>query len=359
MKYAHWLDNIPGISRGKIFRILDQVETPAELFECSDEAVRKLEGITEEDAKTILISRRTTNPDELLSALTQRGISFVSYLDKDYPAKLRNIADPPFALYYIGHLPDENKYTVAIVGARGRSAYGMEVTQKLAQELAREQVQIISGMARGVDGDAHKGALKENGATYAVLGCGVDHCYPAEHRYLYEQIPADGGVLSEYPPGTLPIAKLFPARNRIISGLSDCVVVTEAKKKSGSLITADYAMEQGKDVYVVPGRITDTLSQGCNTLIRQGAGIILDIEDFKKELSLHASPDCIQIDFRKNLLEKDECLVYSLLDFCPTTVGTLLEKTAFSLLELLELLERMEQKGLILEIAPNYYVQRI
>ena len=329
MKYAHWLDNIPGISRGKIFRILDQVETPAELFECSDEAVRKLEGITEEDAKTILISRRTTNPDELLGALTQSGISFVSYLDKDYPAKLRNIADPPFALYYIGHLPDENKYTVAIVGARGRSAYGMEVTQKLAQELAREQVQIISGMARGVDGDAHKGALKENGATYAVLGCGVDHCYPAEHRYLYEQIPADGGVL------------------------------TEAKKKSGSLITADYAMEQGKDVYVVPGRITDTLSQGCNALIRQGAGIILDIEDFKKELSLHTSPDCIQIDFRKNLLEKDECLVYSLLDFCPTTVGTLLEKTAFSLLELLELLERMEQKGLILEIAPNYYVQRI
>lgn len=359
MKYAYWLGNIPGLSRGKIFRILDQVKTPAELFECSDELVRRLDGITEEDVKSILECRRTKNPEELFGALTQRGISFTSYLDCTYPSKLRNIADPPFALYYIGHLPRENRHAVAIVGARGRSAYGMEVTQKLSQALAREQVQIISGMARGVDGDAHKGALKENGATFAVLGCGVDCCYPAEHRYLYEQIPVNGGVLSEYPPGTMPIARLFPARNRIISGLSDCVVVTEAKKKSGSLITADYAMEQGKDVYAVPGRITDTLSQGCNALIRQGAGIILDIEDFKKELSLHASPDCGQMDFRKKLLEKDECLVYSLLDFCPTAVGTLLEKTAFSLLELLELLERMEQKGLILEIAPNYYVQRI
>ncbi len=359
MKYAYWLDNIPGISRGKTFRILDQVATPAELFETSPDAIRKLEGITEADACNIIRSKKTDDPDEMFAKLSAHGISFVSYLDKEYPSKLRNIADPPFALYYIGNLPDENRHTVAIVGARGRSAYGMEVTQRLAQELARAHVQVVSGMARGVDGDAHKGCLKEGGATYAVLGCGVDHCYPAEHRYLYEQIPVNGGVLSEYPPETMPLARLFPARNRIISGLSDCVVVTEARKKSGSLITADYAMEQGKDVYVVPGRITDNLSKGCNTLIRQGAGIILDIEDFMKELSIHTPADCVQMDFRKNLLEKDECLVYSLLDFCPTSVGTILEKTSLPLLELLELLERMEHKGLIAEIAPNYYVQSL
>ena len=359
MKYSYWLANIPGITRGKIFQILEQVPSAREVYEEPLRVLKKVQGLTEEDAKHIVCSKNTWNPEEEYARLTEKGLSFVSFEQREYPQKLRNIFDPPYCLYYRGQLPDEKAYAVAIVGARGRSPYGMEVAQTLAEALAKKNIPVISGMARGIDGDAHKGALKGNGRTYAVLGCGADCCYPPEHKYLYEQIPVSGGVISEYPVGTAPLPRLFPARNRIISGLSNCVVVIEAREKSGSLITADYAMEQGRDVYVLPGRVTDSLSRGCNALIRQGAGIFLGIDDFIKEISLSASDSSAQMDFRKNLLEKDESLVYSLLDFCPTAVGTLLDRTSFPLLELLEILESMERKGLVREIAPNYYVHTI
>jgi DNA processing protein len=356
MKYSYWLANIPGISRGKIFRILERIPSAEDIFTASGEALSDIGGITQADVGQILESRRHWNPEEQFLKLAEDGISFVSFEQEAYPAKLRHIFDPPYCLYYRGSLPPQDRYSVAIVGARGRSAYGMELAQKLAETLAREQIVVISGLARGIDGDAHRGALKGEGDTYAVLGCGVDRCYPAEHRYLYDSLLSRGGILSEYPPGTAPAAHFFPARNRIISGLCDCVVVIEAREKSGSLITADYAMEQGRDVYALPGRVTDSLSRGCNALIRQGAGIFLGIEDFMKELSVFVPGNAAQLDFRKNLLEKDESLVYSLLDFSPTAVGTLLERTSFQLLELLELLESMEQKGVIRECSPNYYV---
>ncbi len=157
---------------------------------------------------------------------------------------------------------------------------------KLARALAQNRMDIISGMAMGIDADAHSGALEENGDTYAVLGCGVDVCYPKRNRYLYEKMQDRGGILSEYPPGTPPLPGYFPQRNRIIAGLADYVIVMEARKKSGSLITADYAMEQGKEVYALPGRVTDALSEGTNHLIQQGAGIFVSVEDFLQELQL-------------------------------------------------------------------------
>jgi DNA processing protein len=359
MKYSYWLATVPGMTKGKIFRLLDQIPSSAEVYEASEQVLKKMDGLTERDVAEIRKSQKERSPEEELLRLSEQGISFVSYEQENYPMRLRNIFDPPFSIYYRGALPKEQQYAVAIVGARGRSAYGMELAQSLAQALARQKISVISGMALGIDGDAHKGAIAAGGCTYAVLGCGVDHCYPKEHKYLYDCIPQKGGVLSEYPPGTAPAARLFPSRNRIISGLSDCVVVVEAREKSGSLITADFAMEQGKDVYAVPGRVTDGLSRGCNSLIRQGAGIFLGIDDFLKEISGTSPEISVQLDFRKNLLEKDERLVYSLLDFVPTAVGTLLEKTSFQLLELLEILEGMEKKGVIREVAPNYYVHTI
>jgi DNA processing protein len=359
MKYSYWLSNVPGMTRGKIFRLLESIPSAADIYGASEKSLRAVDGLSEKDIAAILQSRKEWNPDEEFLKLEEQGISFVSYEQEDYPIRLRNIFDPPYSLYYRGALPNEHARSVAIVGARGRSAYGMEVAQALAEALAREHIAVISGMALGIDGDAHRGALAADGCTYAVLGCGVDRCYPKEHNYLYDRIPAKGGVLSEYPVGTAPLPRLFPARNRIISGLADCVVVVEAREKSGSLITADFAMEQGKDVYAVPGRVTDNLSRGCNALIRQGAGILWDMEDFVRELSGSSAGISFQLDFRKNLLEKDEQLVYSLLDFVPTAVGTLLEKTSFRLTELLELLEGMENKGVIREVAPNYYAHTL
>jgi DNA processing protein len=359
MKYSYWLSNVRGMTRVKIFQLLETFAGAAEVYEASEKALKSVPFLTEEDVAQILDSKKCWNPEARFFALAEKGISFVSFEQEEYPVRLRNIFDPPYCLYYKGTLPQPDIFSVAIVGARGRTAYGKEVAGRLAEALSGEGVSVISGMARGIDSDAHAGALKGKGATYAVLGCGVDLCYPRENRSLYETIPDRGCILSEYPPGTAPLPRYFPARNRIISGLSDCVVVIEAREKSGSLITADFAMEQGKDVYALPGRVTDDLSRGCNALIRQGAGIFLSVEDFMKELSLSRPGNAAQLDFRKNLLEKDESLVYSLLDFCPTAVGTLLEKTSFPLLELLEILEGMEQKGVIREITPNYYVHTL
>lgn len=184
---------------------------------------------------------------------SKKRIQYIRQEDPDYPERLRVHRGMPKGLYVRGRLPAADRPAVAVVGARRSDSYGNETARRFARELAAKGVQIISGMAWGIDGMAHKGALEAGGDTFAVLGCGVDICYPPGHQSLYEELLIKGGVLSEQPPGMPPLAGHFPARNRIISGLSDLVLVVEAREKSGSLITADQALEQGKDVYAVPG----------------------------------------------------------------------------------------------------------
>lgn len=316
-------------------------------------------GIREEEAKLIHVSQRKWDVDKEWFRLMEQGIGFVSLEQPEFPEKVRHIHNPPYALYYVGKLPEENRKTVAIVGARTRSAYGSQVATELGKTLAQNGVQVVSGLARGIDRDAHQGALDGGGDTYAVLGCGVDICYPNENKYLYNKMIETGGVISEYPPGTKPVPGQFPARNRIIAGLCECIVVVEAKEKSGSLITADFAMEEGRDIYAVPGRICDALSQGCNRLIKQGAGALINIDDFLSDLDVLSEINYTQMDFRKNLLEKDERLVYSLTDFRPTGVSTLVEKTGISISRLLEIVEKLESLGLIKETFTNYYIRTL
>ncbi len=359
MKYTYWLANIPGISAVKIRYLYEEAASAEEIYGMQRYQLKKITGITEEDAQKIHNSRKDWDLEKEWYSLLEKGIGFTSIEQDDFPQKLKNIPNAPYALYYVGKLPDENRKSVAIVGARGRSAYGSEVTRKLAKALSDHGVQVISGMAKGIDSDAHKGTLEGQGNTFAVLGCGVDVCYPKEHKYLYQNIIQNGGIISEYSPKTPPSPWQFPARNRIISGLSDCVLVMEAKEKSGSLITADFAIEQGKDVYALPGRITDPLSKGCNKLIKQGAGIIESVEDFLADLDILTEISYSQMDFRKNILEKDERLVYSLTDFRPIGVSTLMEKTGISISRLLEILETLEGLGLIKETFTNYYVRTI
>ena len=359
MKYAYWLHNIPGIGNGKIRHLYEAASCAEEIYHMSLPQLKKVQGITEEDLKAIHKSQKKWDVDKEWFALMEQGIGFVCLEQEEYPKKVRHIHNPPYALYYIGKLPDENRKSVAIVGARTRSAYGCQVATELAKALAQNGIQVISGLAHGIDRDAHQGALEGGGDTYAILGCGVNVCYPSENRYLYNKMIESGGIISEYPPGTKPMSKQFPARNRIIAGLCNCVAVVEAKEKSGSLITADFAMEQGKDVYAVPGRICDTLSQGCNRLIKQGAGALISIEDFLSDLRISSEITFTQIDFRKNLLEKDESMVYSLTDFRPIGVATLVEKTEISLSRLLEILEKLESLGLIKETFTNYYIRTL
>ncbi len=357
--YAYWLANVPRMTPVKIRHILGECAGARELYGLSGKAIRSIHGLKEEDAAAIEDSKKTWDIEKQWMELAQRGIGFVSLEDKNYPEKLSYIMNAPYGLYYLGRLPENNTKSVAIVGSRVRSAYGGQIAAKLASLLGKNGIQVVSGMALGIDTDGQQGALEAGGSSFAVLGCGVDVCYPKSNGWLYERLKEQGGILSEYPPGTKPLSAYFPQRNRIIAGLSDYTVVIEARLKSGSLITADFAMEQGREVYALPGRITDELSRGCNRLIQQGAGIITDPADFLKEICLEMSEPALQMDFRKNLLEKDEALVYSLFDFYPIGLGEMVEKSPYGLSELLEILERLQQKGFVKETVPNFYIKTI
>lgn len=284
----------------------------------------------------------------------EEKITYYPKTHERYPEKLQQLTDSPKGIYVKGNLPSPKQPSVAIVGARMCSNYGQVQAYEIAKYLSAHGVQIISGLARGVDGYAHQGALKGGTPTFAVLGCGLDTCYPRQHIGLWKQIQEEqGGILSEYPICTPPLKAYFPQRNRIISGLADLVIVIEAKKKSGSLITADCALEQGKSVYALPGRIWDELSFGCNYLIAQGAGILYSPECILEEL---------HIDRKKNNQRKinlglasDLKLVYSGLGFEPKKLDDLSKELQIPPEKLAESLLKLELEGYIEQVRMNYY----
>ena len=226
--------------------------------------------------------------------------------DGEYPKRLREIPNPPKELYVLGRVPEEQIPTVAIIGARDCSEYGKYVASCLGAALGRNGIQVVSGMARGIDGIGQEAALDSGGSSFAVLGCGVDICNPAGNRRLYEKLRTGGGILSEYPPGTPPLPRHFPPRNRIVSGLSDAVVVVEAREKSGTLITVDMALEQGREVYVVPGRVTDPLSRGCNRLLKLGAGLLLEQGEFVEELRVICEKKGLRVEEKETAEDAEQ-----------------------------------------------------
>ena len=212
--------------------------------------------------------------------LNKNKIKIIKIEDKDYPEKLKNIYNPPKELYVLGNEKILNETAIAIVGSRNCTKYGAQNAYKFAYEIAKRNICVISGLAKGVDAYSHKGAVLAKGKTIAVLGCGLDVIYPSENFELYKKIVQAGGtIITEYPLGTKPKRYNFPERNRIISGLSEKILVIEAKERSGALITVDYALEQGKDVYAIPGNITSLNSVGPNELIKEGAFIVTNIQD--------------------------------------------------------------------------------
>lgn len=287
LPYAHWLYGINGIGSKTIRHMLAQVKTPEALYRLPKEKIESIlppSGRGAELAERIEVSRQKCDVRAEYLGLGSRGIKFTCLGHQEYPYRLANIPDAPYGIYYRGKLPDQNRPTVAVIGARSCSEYGRRIAKHFGSELAMMGVQVISGMARGIDGIGQKAALEAGGYSLGVLGCGVDICYPEENRDLYDMLCLQGGVCSEYLPGIAPKNSLFPPRNRIISGLSDIVLVIEAKNRSGTLITVDMALEQGKEVYALPGRVSDALSEGCNRLIQQGAGIALSPQEVVKEL---------------------------------------------------------------------------
>ena len=288
----------------------------------------------------------------------QEDIRCITALDAEYPEKLRQYEDMPGCLYVKGALPSGEKPAAAVVGARMCSAYGRIQAFRYARVLSEAGVQIISGLAWGIDSEGHKGALEGGTSTFAVLGNGVDICYPAGNRGLYQRILRQGGgICSEYPPGARPRKYSFPARNRIISGLADLVLVVEAKAKSGSLITAQWALEQGKAVFALPGPVNEELSMGCHRLIYDGAGIAFSPEILLEELGINCKKKIKSKQKNELGLASDLKLVYSCLDLRPKSRDQLSRDAGFSPEKTGSILVELSILGLVREIGRHHYVR--
>lgn len=354
--YWEWLCSVPGIYRIQIEILLYCFHTPEGVYLASDQELDHLRKKGSHWVEQVVQYRKSRSLEDIVHIHRDQGIQFISQEHPMYPRRLKDLRDKPYGLFYRGRLPEEERKSVGIVGARMCTRAGKERAEQIAAGIADMGGQVISGAAYGIDGAAQWMALQRGGSSFAVLGCGVDCCYPAAHVRLFEELEKNGGILSEYPPGTAPRSVHFPQRNRIISGLSDLVVVVEARRKSGSLITAEYAADQGRPVMAIPGRIEDELSEGCNELISQGAGMILSVDSFLKSLFSDYKKENRKLS-GKLALAPGEKLVYSSLDLHSKTLWELEDCTALSLAELGEVLMSLELKGLVCEKERGCYVR--
>lgn len=371
---CYQLSSIKGVGNKSLFLLMEYVGSAKDALGLSEEEVRML--LDKRSAEAFLAQREMVTETSYLQMKIEKRLHFIPFVSPEYPQRLKNIPDPPFGLYVSGELPRENIPSVAIIGARACSEYGKSVAAYFGRRLGAAGVQIISGMARGIDGIAQRGALEGGGRTFAVLGCGADVCYPSENIDLYRTIPGAGGVISEYMPGTQAKSSLFPARNRIISGLADLLLVIEARKRSGTYITVTQALEQGKEVYAVPGRITDALSDGCNYLLTQGAGIATSVETVMealanctcthKEIKQYSVQNLGKEDLEAegvyNLQEKTVWdNIISCLDITPVCLDELLQKVRklheMTISELMLELTKMQVEGIVIGDG-NYYRKR-
>ncbi len=354
--YWYQLLNIETISNGIIDSLIDIYGSPAEIMNRS--TIPELTDFLQ--TKFAEVKSRSCELAAEYDHLVNQDIHMYLRGDSDFPEKLKNIPDSPCALFVKGKLPPPAVPAIAIVGARKATSHGRWLAEKLAGELAVCGLIVISGMAEGIDGSGHRGALDAGGLTYAVLGCGVDICYPQCHEKLYKEICKTGGVISEYPLGTQGLPYHFPKRNRIISALSDIVLVVEAREKSGSLITVSYALEQGRDVMAVPGRPDDVFSYSCNRLIREGAGVCTCTDDILTQLDLMVPPEERISDSAAKLatLNESETSVYNLLSGTPLHTDELIIRTGLSYSQLIQILISLELKGLATNPSNNMYQKK-
>ena len=362
-KYEVWFAGIRGLGARKKYLLHEALKSCRNAYYIEETQLKKFPFLTEKDGQEIRQAQKRKDPEKICEEMKKKGIRIIPYYSEKYPPKLLQLADFPFALFVKGKLPGKDTEKAAIIGARNCTAYGEKYAVEYGRKLAQAGVDVISGLARGIDGMGHRGALMEKGKTFAVRGCGVDICYPREHIGLYMDIlEQGGGILSEFPPGTPPLAVNFPLRNRIISGLSDVILIMEARERSGSLITADLALEQGKEVYALPGPVDSPLSTGCNRLIQQGAGVLLSAENLLNEWGIMPDNLCrkteIKPDKNKKTLESEDELVYSCVGLYPKNVEHLVLETGLEIRKLMRVLVSLELQGYIKEVSKNYYIRR-
>lgn len=358
--YLYWLCQSDGVGAAVIKKLFDYYGSYRTVFDNFEKDKKLLTNRNEKWFDSLCQTKHNFQKIcQSYHSLADQGIQFITHLDKRYPKRLRVIDYKPAALYVKGELPDESMPTAAIVGARNCSSYGKQISEYLGAELGRHQIQIISGMAYGIDAAGHYGALKGDGKTFGILGCGVNICYPKEHYNLYEKIIMNGGIISEFPIDAAPKSFHFPMRNRLISGLADLVIVIEAKEKSGSLITVEFALEQGKEVFAVPGRISDSLSQGCNQLIQTGANVLISPTDIIEYLGMK-SEKLLRVEEKNiNMLAKKEKIVYSCLDLSEKCLEQIISDAGLSVNECMNILLDLEIKGFVARTTGHYYVKKL
>ena len=342
--YYFAFSNFFGIGPERFAKLLSKFESAEEAYKRKREELAEVLG--ENLTEKFLKFKERFDIEKEFEKLEKKGIKVVAKFEEDYPKSILNIPDPPICLYVKGDYDSfgfEKEFFFAVVGTRKPTSYGRNTAFNFAFSLAKAGACIVSGMAMGIDSEAHKGALEAGGKTIAVLGCGVDIVYPAVNRGLYNKIIESGGlVISEFPPGTLVQKGLFIARNRIISGLSKGVLVVEGGETSGSLITARYAAEQGKDVFAIPGRITDKMAKAPNLLIKQGAFLVESVEEIIEQYL----PEVKLVEKEFDLTEEEKKVIESF-DAKEADVGSLKLKTGFSISKLLSLLSVLEIKGVL------------
>ena len=385
-EYWLYLSRVKGMDSGRRKILLEMFGSAENIYGATEQELRNIP-LLEDFHIDQLIAYRNTDYTKELERFERQGIGFVTVDDADFPEKLREIPDAPPFLFYKGELPQNNVPAVAMVGSRKCSIYGREMCLKFAEALAGAGILIISGMAAGVDGFSHRGAIKAGGKTMAVLGCGVDVCYPSMNRDIFDTLSGVdsfysrsltgkkdddkgkdnkwlhfGCLISEYYPGDKALPYNFPQRNRIISGLCDILLVVEAGKKSGTFITVDHALEQGREIFAIPGRIGDTVSDGCNSLIKNGAMMATEPEDIIEELkakyTMLLTAEKSRKKGKKTELPEDEKKVYENLDVVPTQINEIAERTGIDPGTLGQLLIGMELKGLIKEVGKNLYIKQ-
>ncbi len=307
-------------------------------------------------AESLARTRRALDPDRELERIERAGIAPISIDDPRYPRLLREIPAPPTVLYVRGELTPADDVSVAIVGTRRATAAGREIAARLGEDLAAAGVTVVSGLARGIDGAAHQAVLRGEGRTIAVLGSGPDVIYPPEHRNLAERIAEQGAVLSDYPPGRKPEATNFPARNRIISGLSLGVVLVEAPARSGALITADFAADQGREVFVAPGGMLSATSAGSNALLRDGARAITSAGDVLEDLRIGVAREPAAVQ-QMLPIEGDAARILALLSFDPMHIDELAAAAGLDSATAGALLMMLQLDGRIRDAGANHYIR--
>ncbi|MGB9839438.1 DNA-processing protein DprA [Thermovenabulum sp.] len=356
--FLNLIENI-GYIRAK--NILSVYNSLKELRKANKEELLKIPNISDKIAEKILFGLKEFNPLKEIEKAEKKGCTIITIDDKDYPQLLKEIYDPPLVIYVKGKKELLKKESIAIVGTRKPTEYGKKVAEELAAKLAKRNLNIISGLAKGIDSFAHKGALKVEGSTVAVLGTGIDIIYPPENNKLFQEIAEKGAIITSFPVGTEPLPYNFPARNRIISGLSLGVVVVEAGERSGALITADFALEQGREVFAVPGMIYSPMSKGPHKLIKQGAKLVENDEDVLMELNIgnnfYSGKNSTSVKKEELSLSKEEREILKIIDFTPIHKEILGMKTDYSPAKINEILTKLQLKGIISQIAGGYVIR--